>query len=38
MLGRYDNGIGKTWDDKDHMKFYNDGYAPFPYLSTACGS
>ncbi len=33
MLGRYDNGIGKTWDDKDHMKFYNDGYAPFPYLS-----
>jgi nitrate/nitrite transport system substrate-binding protein len=33
MLGRYDNGIGKTWDDKDHMKFYNDGVAPFPYLS-----
>jgi nitrate/nitrite transport system substrate-binding protein len=33
MLGRYDNGIGKTWDDKDHMKFYNDGHAPFPYLS-----
>ena len=33
MLGRYDNGIGKTWDDKDHMKFYNEGHAPFPYLS-----
>jgi len=33
MLGRYDNGIGKVWDDKDHMKFYNDGYVNFPYLS-----
>jgi nitrate/nitrite transport system substrate-binding protein len=33
MLGRYDNGIGKTWDDKDHMKFYNDGYVTFPFLS-----
>jgi nitrate/nitrite transport system substrate-binding protein len=33
MLGRYDNGIGKVWDDKDHMKFYNDGYVTFPFLS-----
>jgi len=33
MLGRYDNGIGKVWDDKDHMKFYNEGYVNFPYLS-----
>src|SRR6185436_70764 len=33
MLGRYDNGIGKSWDDKDAMKFYNDGYVSFPYLS-----
>jgi nitrate/nitrite transport system substrate-binding protein len=33
MLGRYDNGIGKTWDDKDYMKFYNDGYVNYPYLS-----
>ena len=33
MLGRYDNGIGKTWDDKDHMKFYNEGAVTFPYLS-----
>jgi nitrate/nitrite transport system substrate-binding protein len=33
MLGRYDNGIGKVWDDKDHMKFYNDGHVTFPYLS-----
>src|SRR3989441_9459776 len=33
MLGRYDNGIGKVWDDKDHMKFFNDGYVNFPFLS-----
>src|SRR5881409_3610675 len=33
MLGRYDNGIGKVWDDKDSMKFYNDGYVTFPFLS-----
>jgi nitrate/nitrite transport system substrate-binding protein len=33
MLGRYDNGIGKVWDDKDCMKFYNEGYVNFPYLS-----
>jgi nitrate/nitrite transport system substrate-binding protein len=33
MLGRYDNGVGKVWDDKDYMKFYNDGYVTFPYLS-----
>ena len=33
MLGRYDNGIGKTWDDPNYMKFYNDGKVNFPYLS-----
>ena len=33
MLGHYDNGIGKTWKDPDHMKFYNDGAVNFPYLS-----
>jgi nitrate/nitrite transport system substrate-binding protein len=33
MLGRYDNGIGKTWDDPNYMKFYNDGYVTFPFLS-----
>ena len=33
MLGRYDNGIGKIWDDPNYMKFYNDGYVTFPYLS-----
>jgi nitrate/nitrite transport system substrate-binding protein len=33
ILGRYTNGMGKNWDDPNHMKFYNDGYASFPYLS-----
>jgi len=33
ILGRYQNGLGKTWDDPDHMKFYNDGAVNFPYLS-----
>jgi nitrate/nitrite transport system substrate-binding protein len=35
MLGRYENGLGKTWDDKNHMKFFNDGAVNFPYLSDA---
>jgi nitrate/nitrite transport system substrate-binding protein len=33
ILGRYQNGLGRTWDDPNHMKFYNDGYVSFPYLS-----
>jgi len=33
ILGRYQNGLGKTWDDPNHMKFFNDGMANFPYLS-----
>ena len=33
ILGRYQNGMGKTWDDPNHMKFFNDGYVNFPYLS-----
>ena len=33
ILGRYQNGMGKTWDDPNHMKFYNDGMVNFPYLS-----
>ncbi|MDP3844279.1 MAG: CmpA/NrtA family ABC transporter substrate-binding protein [Oxalobacteraceae bacterium] len=33
ILGRYQNGLGKTWDDPNHMKFFNDGLASFPYLS-----
>jgi nitrate/nitrite transport system substrate-binding protein len=33
ILGRYQNGLGKTWDDPNHMKFYNDGAVGYPYLS-----
>ena len=33
ILGRYSNGLGKTWDDPNHMKFYNDGAVNMPYLS-----
>jgi nitrate/nitrite transport system substrate-binding protein len=33
ILGRYQNGMGKTWDDANYMKFYNDGLVNFPYLS-----
>ena len=33
ILGRYQNGLGRSWDDPNHMKFYNDGYVSFPYLS-----
>ncbi|WP_295548379.1 CmpA/NrtA family ABC transporter substrate-binding protein [uncultured Pseudacidovorax sp.] len=33
ILGRYQNGLGKTWDDPNYMKFYNDGAVNFPYLS-----
>ena len=33
ILGRYTNGLGKNWDDPNHMKFYNGGAVNFPYLS-----
>ncbi len=33
ILGRYQNGLGKSWDDPNYMKFYNDGAVTFPYLS-----
>ena len=33
FLGRYDNGLGRKWQDPDYMKFYNDGQVNFPYLS-----
>jgi nitrate/nitrite transport system substrate-binding protein len=35
ILGRYQNGMGKTWDDPSHMKFFDDGAVNFPYLSDA---
>ena len=33
MLGQYDNGIGRQWQDPNYMKFYNGGMVNFPYLS-----
>jgi len=33
MLGQYDNGLGRKWQDKNYMKFYNDGMVNYPYLS-----
>jgi nitrate/nitrite transport system substrate-binding protein len=33
MLGQYNNGIGKKWQDANYMKFYNDGKVNYPYLS-----
>jgi nitrate/nitrite transport system substrate-binding protein len=30
ILGRYQNGMGKTWDDPNHMKFFNDGAVNYP--------
>ena len=33
MIGQYENGLGKSWSEKNFMKFYNDGAVKFPYLS-----
>jgi nitrate/nitrite transport system substrate-binding protein len=33
IMGRYQNGLGKTWDDPNYMKFSGDGAVNFPYLS-----
>lgn len=33
MLGHYEDGLGKSWDDPNAMKFYNNGLSSFPYLS-----
>ncbi|WAI85426.1 MULTISPECIES: CmpA/NrtA family ABC transporter substrate-binding protein [Achromobacter] len=33
MLGKYQDGLGKTWTDEHAMRFYADGSANFPYLS-----
>ncbi|MBB4844246.1 nitrate/nitrite transport system substrate-binding protein [Paucibacter oligotrophus] len=33
ILGRYQNGLGKTWDEPHAMKFFADGAVNFPYLS-----
>jgi nitrate/nitrite transport system substrate-binding protein len=33
MEGKYEDGLGKKWNDANYMKFYNDGATNFPYLS-----
>jgi nitrate/nitrite transport system substrate-binding protein len=33
ILGKYENGLGKTWHDPNAMKFFADGAVNFPYLS-----
>ncbi len=33
MLGNYSDGLGKTWDDPNSMKFFNNGQVNYPYLS-----
>ena len=33
MLGQYDDGAGKTWEDAHSMRFHGNGEANFPYLS-----
>ena len=33
ILGRYQNGLGRTWDDPKHMKFFDGGAVNFPFLS-----
>ncbi len=35
MFGRYENGLGRNWDDRHCMKFFNGGAVNFPYLSDA---
>jgi nitrate/nitrite transport system substrate-binding protein len=33
FLGNYADGLGRKWHDLNHIKFFNDGKVPFPYLS-----
>ncbi len=35
FLGRYEDGLGRQWDDPHALRFYDDGTLPFPYLSDA---
>ena len=38
MLGHYQDGLGRTWEDAHPMAFFADGAVNFPYLSDASGS
>jgi nitrate/nitrite transport system substrate-binding protein len=33
LLGQYQNGLGKTWQDANPMRFFGDGAVNYPYLS-----
>ncbi len=33
MLGQYQDGLGRSWHDPLHVKFFDDGAVNFPYLS-----
>lgn len=33
MLGLYEDGMGRTWNDPHPMRFYQNGEVNFPYLS-----
>lgn len=33
IVGRYQDGLGRSWYDPHHMKFFDDGAVNFPYLS-----
>lgn len=33
MLGHYEDGLGRQWQDAHCMKFFDDGAVNFPYLS-----
>lgn len=35
MLGHYQDGLGRTWEDSHPMAFFADGAVNFPYLSDA---
>ena len=33
ILGHYQDGLGRRWDDAHSLKFFDDGSVNFPYLS-----
>lgn len=33
LEGKYEDGLGRKWNDPNYMKFCNDGAVNFPYLS-----
>ncbi|MET0855423.1 MAG: CmpA/NrtA family ABC transporter substrate-binding protein [Telluria sp.] len=35
LLGRYEDGLGKSWTDHDRLRFHGEGDVNFPWLSDA---